>query len=138
EKESRILESLLCTVSAEELMAGKLLGLGAAGLLVVAIWLGMGLVSAGPALAMIQMRIPPTLLVLAVTYFLLGYLFYGSLMTGIGAVTNSMREAQQFAVWFSFANFVPFIMITTVLGHPEAPLPVYLSMFPPTAATTMM
>jgi ABC-2 type transport system permease protein len=138
EKESRILESLLCTVSAEELMAGKLLGLGAAGLLVVAIWLSMGLASAGPALAMMQLHVPTSLLVLAVVYFLLGYLFYGSLMTGIGAVTNNMREAQQFAVWFSFANFVPFIMITSVLARPNAPLAVFLSLFPPTAATTMM
>jgi ABC-2 type transport system permease protein len=85
-----------------------------------------------------QLHVPLSLIVLAVAYFLLGYLFYGSLMTGIGAMTNSMREAQQFAVWFSFANFVPFIMITTVLGRPNAPLPIFLSMFPPTAATTMM
>src|SRR5439155_5854171 len=43
EKESRILESLLCTVSAEELMAGKLFGLGGVGLLVVGIWMSVGM-----------------------------------------------------------------------------------------------
>ena len=59
-------------------------------------------------------------------------------MTGIGGITNNMREAQQFAVWFTFANFAPFIMITRILGHPSDPLAVGLSMFPPTAATTMM
>ena len=52
-------------------------------------------------------------------YLLLGYLFYGSLMTGIGAITNNMREAQQFAFMFTFVNFVPFILITNILAHPD-------------------
>jgi len=138
EKESRILESLLCTVSAEELMAGKLFGLGAAGLLVVAIWVGIGAVFVGPILVLAGVTLPAGLLAIALAYFLLGYLFYGSLMTGIGAVTNNMREAQQFAVWFTFLNFVPFIMITFLLGRPNSPLAVGLSLFPPTAAGAMM
>jgi ABC-2 type transport system permease protein len=138
EKESRILESLLCTVSAEELMAGKLFGLGAAGLLVVAIWTAAGSTVLGPVLLLAGVHIPASLLVIALAYFLLGYLFYGSLMTGIGAVTNNMREAQQFSVWFTFLNFAPFIMITFLLGRPNSPLAVALSLFPPTAAGSMM
>ncbi len=138
EKESRILESLLCTVSSEELMAGKLFGLGAAGLLVVAIWVGLGVATVGPVLVMAGVHLPPGLLGIALAYFLLGYLFYGSLMTGIGAMTSNMREAQQFAVWFTFMNFVPFIMITFLLGRPGSPLAIGLSLFPPTAAGAMM
>jgi ABC-2 type transport system permease protein len=138
EKETRILESLLCTVSADELMAGKLLGLGSVGLAIVGIWATAALAFAGPVLLMLKAAVSPQLLVIALGYFLIGYLFYGSLMTGIGAMTNNMREAQQFAVWFSFANFAPFIMITRILGHPSAPLAVALSMFPPTASTAMM
>jgi ABC-2 type transport system permease protein len=138
EKESRILESLLCTVSAEELMAGKLFGLGAAGLLVVTIWAGTGLSVFGPVLLMAGVHLPPGLLLIALGYFLLGYLFFGSIMTGIGGVTNNMREAQQFAVWFTFMNFAPFIMITFLLGQPNSPLAVGLSLFPPTAAGAMM
>jgi ABC-2 type transport system permease protein len=138
EKESRILESLLCTVSAEELMAGKLFGLGAAGLLVVAIWAGTGMSVFGPILLMAGVKLPAGLLLIALCYFLLGYLFFGSIMTGIGGVTNNMREAQQFAVWFTFMNFAPFIMITFLLGRPNSPLAVGLSMFPPTAAGAMM
>jgi len=138
EKESRILESLLCTVSAEELMAGKLFGLGAAGLLVVAIWASVGIATVGPIMVLAGVHLPPGLIVIALTYFLLGYLFYGSLMTGIGAMTSSMREAQQFAVWFTFLNFVPFIMITFLLGRPGSPLAIGLSMFPPTAPGAMM
>lgn len=138
EKESRILESLLCTVSAEELMAGKLFGLGGAGLLVIGIWATIGGVVAAPMLVLSGIRLPPGLLAIALAYFLLGYLFYGSLMTGIGAVTTSMREAQQFSVWFTFLNFVPFVMITFLLGQPNSPVAVLLSMFPPTAPGAMM
>ena len=138
EKESRILESLMCQVSAEELMAGKLLGLGAVGLLVIGTWVGVGLAASGPMLAMLPIQLPVSLMALAVVYFLLGYLFFGSIMTGIGAITNNMREAQQFAVWFTFANFVPFIMITTILARPDSMLAQILSLFPPTAATAMM
>jgi len=84
------------------------------------------------------MQLPATLLAFAFVYFLLGYLFYAGLMTGIGAVTNNMREAQQFAMMFTFANFVPFILLTNLLSKPDGPLAVGLSLFPPTAPTTMM
>ena len=138
EKETRILESLLCEVSAEELLAGKLFGLGAVGLLTVGAWMGLGFMVSGPALAILPVHLQPSLVMVAALYFLFGYLFFGSIMTGIGAVTNNMREAQQFAVWFTLANFAPFILITTILAHPDGPLPFWLSLFPPTASTTMM
>jgi ABC-2 type transport system permease protein len=89
-------------------------------------------------LLMAGVHLPPGLLLIALGYFLLGYLFFGSIMTGIGGVTNNMREAQQFAVWFTFMNFAPFIMITFLLGQPNSPLAVGLSLFPPTAAGAMM
>jgi ABC-2 type transport system permease protein len=138
EKESRILESLMCTVSPEELMAGKLVGLGSVGLMVVAIWIGMGLMVAGPMLAAMHISVPPALLTLAVVYFVVGYLFYGSLMIGIGGITNNMREAQQFSVWFTFANFAPMIAIWPILSRPGGPVAIAMSMFPPTAATSML
>ncbi len=138
EKESRILESLLCTLSAEDLLAGKLVGLGAAGFTLVAVWMAAGLALGSPLMAVAQVQLEPRLLVLAIVYFLLGYLFYGSLMTGIGAVTNNMREAQQFAMMFTFMNFVPVIVLTSILAHPDGALAVVLSLFPPTAPTTMM
>ena len=138
EKESRILESLLCQVTAGELMAGKLIGLGSVGLVVIGTWVAAGAVASGPMLAAMPIHIPLPLIVIAVGYFLLGYVFYGSVMTAISAVTSNMREAQQFSVWFTFANFVPFIMLTRILGHPGSGLAVGLSMFPPTAATAMM
>ncbi|MBI1799513.1 MAG: ABC transporter permease [Candidatus Eisenbacteria bacterium] len=138
EKESRILESLLCTVSAEDLMAGKLIGLGGAALTLVGCWVAMGAAFSAPAALFAQLHFTPLLIAAMLAYLLLGFLFYASLMTGIGAITNNIREAQQFAFMFTFANFVPFIMMRAILGRPDGSLAVGLSMFPPTAQTTMM
>ncbi len=138
EKESRILESMLCTVNAEELLAGKLIGLGGAGLTLVGAWIGMGAAVAVPGALMTQLHVSQTLLVLGILYFLLGYLFYGSLMTGIGAITNNMREAQQFSFLFTFMNFIPFYLMTPILAHPDSGLAMGLTFFPPMAPVAMM
>ena len=138
EKESRILESLLCSVTPEELMAGKLIGLGGVGLTMVGAWILMGLAVATPGAMLAQIAVSPRLLLFAVAYFLLGYLFYGSVMTGIGAVTNSMREAQQFSFLFTFMNFIPFYMLTVIISRPDSGLALGLSLFPPMAPVAMM
>jgi ABC-2 type transport system permease protein len=138
EKESRILESMLCTVIPEELLAGKLIGLGSAGLTLVVSWLVIGAVAAGPAAAAIQASVRPSLLIVMIAYFMLGYLFYGSLMTGIGAIASNMREAQQFSVWFTFMLFVPFYLLPTLIGNPNSPLALTLSLLPPTAPVSSM
>ena len=138
EKESRILESLLCTVTPEDLMVGKLIGLGSAGLTLVGVWLVFGTVAASTALALVQFEFSPTLVALALLYFVFGYLFYASLMTGIGAIANNLREAQQVAIVFTMMNFIPFYALTKILNSPNSSVTVGMSLFPPTAPTTMM
>lgn len=138
EKESRILESLLCTVTPDDLMLGKLIGLGGAGLTLVGVWLVFGLGAASASLALGPLDFSPALVVLAVLYFLFGYLFYASLMTGIGAIANNLREAQQLAVLFTMMNFIPFYALTKILNSPNSQVTVGMSLFPPTAPTTMM
>lgn len=138
EKETRILESLLCTVTADDLMVGKLFGLGAAGLTLVGTWIVLGVGLGGSMLAMMHVQVSPVLVALGLAYFLLGYLFYGSLMTGIGAVANNLREAQQFAVIFTMSNFFPFYVLVKILNSPNSAVAVAMSLIPPTAPTTMM
>lgn len=138
EKESRILEALLCTVTPDELMLGKLVGLGGAGLTLVGVWLVFGLGAASTTIAALQIELSPLLAAFGVLYFLLGYLFYASLMTGIGAIANNLREAQQLAIVFTMMNFIPFYALTKILNNPQSPVTVGMSLFPPTAPTTMM
>lgn len=138
EKESRILESLLCTVTADDLMVGKLVGLGGAGLTLVGVWLVFGLGASSAVLSLVQFQFSPLLVSLALLYFLFGYLFYASLMTGIGAIANNLREAQQLAIVFTMMNFIPFYALTKILNSPNSSVTVGMSLFPPTAPTTMM
>ena len=138
EKESRILESMMCAVSAEELVVGKLVGLGSVGLTMVGSWIAMGAALSGPLLLSVKLPITPALVVFMVAYFLLGYFFYASVMTGVGAITNNLREANQTAFVFTFMNFIPFYLMTTIIGHPNGGIAIGLSMFPPTAPVSMM
>jgi ABC-2 type transport system permease protein len=142
EKESRILESLLCSATPQDLLAGKLIGLGGAGLTLVGAWMAMGGIVGSPGLlfaaGQMPLRVPGGLLVLAFVYFVLGYLFYGSIMTGIGAMTSNMREAQQFSVMFTFMNFVPMLFLQMIMAKPDGPAATTLSLFPPTAAVAML
>ena len=138
EKETRILEALLCTVTPDELMMGKLLGLGGAGLTLVGVWGVVGLSTFSSILAVMGGDLSPMLLLIGILYFLVGYLFYASLMTGIGAIANNLREAQQLAIVFTMANFFPFYVLTKIINAPNSGLAVGMSLFPPTAATTMM
>ena len=138
EKETRILESLLCTVTPDELLIGKLVGLGSAGLTLVAVWIMAGAVAASGTLAVMHVNVPPSLLILGFAYFMLGYLFYASLMTGIGAITSNLREAAQMSTVLTMLNFVPFWLMVRILNSPNSGFARGISMFPPSAATAMM
>lgn len=138
EKESRILESLLCLVTPDELLLGKMVGLGGAGLTLVAIWLSAGAFGLSAVALAVRPEVPIGLVAIAVAYFICGYVFYGSLMTGIGSLAGSAREAQQFSIAFTFSNFLPFIMMTMILAKPNGPLATVLSLLPPTASTAML
>lgn len=138
EKESRILESMLCSVTPGELLAGKMLGLGSAGLTLVGVWILAGAFSSASVLAFIHVSVPASLLMLGLLYFLFGYIFYASIMMGVGSMTSNMREATQFSGYLTLLNVCPFWVMWIFLNTPNSPLAVGLSMFPPTAATSMM
>jgi ABC-2 type transport system permease protein len=142
EKENRVVEIVLSSVPSGPLMGGKILGLGAAGLTQVGIWVGTAII-ATPLLAdrfgdVGDVLPGPTVLVLAIAYFVLGYLAYGTLFAAIGAIAPGNREAQQYSGFFGFIAAIPFIMLASFLADLQS-LPVYvLAIFPLTAPTTML
>lgn len=141
EKENRVIEVLLSSVTHEELLAGKLLGLGAAGLTQLAIWVGSGLLFAlvTPRLAAIPpIVIAPGTVVVAVLMFLLGYALYAAAMAGVGSLGTSWRESQQMAGAAVMFAVVPLMLITVILELPDGGVARFLSLFPPTAPIGMM
>jgi ABC-2 type transport system permease protein len=129
---------MLCSVSPDELLAGKLLGLGSAGLTLVTVWAGFGLYSSAGVLALAKVSLPPSLLVLGFFYFLFGYLFYGAIMLSVGSMTSNLREATQISGYLTLLNVCPFWMMWKFLNSPNSAITVAMSLFPPTAATSMM
>lgn len=136
EKESRILESLLALVTPDELLMGKLLGLGSAAMLLVLAWGGLGiwaLVTQAPAFG-----IAPSTIVLGFVYFLLGFLFFGTFMLGVGSLVSTFQESNQLATAITLSAMLPFFMISAILDQPNGPIATTLSLIPWTAPVTMM
>jgi ABC-2 type transport system permease protein len=138
EKESRILESLLCSVTPAELLTGKMLGLGSAGLTLVGVWIMAGAFTSASVLSFIHVSVPASLLILGLLYFLFGYIFYASIMMAVGSLTSNLREATQFSGYLTLLNVCPFWAMYVFINTPNSAFAVGMSLFPPTAATSMM
>ncbi len=135
EKENRLMEILLSSVSSRQLITGKVLGIGTAGLMQVAIWvavtpllLNLASSSIGGFISAIQ--IPTNLLGLAVVYFILGYLLFAVLSVGVAAVSSSVREAQTLASIFTLWVIAPFWLLSAIIAFPNSLAWVVLSIFP--------
>ncbi|MES0278969.1 MAG: ABC transporter permease [Dehalococcoidales bacterium] len=105
EKENRIMEILLSSVSTRQLITGKVLGLGAAGLAQMFFWLLSArliieVMPAGISDALGGIEVSAGLLALSLLYFILGYLLFAILMAGIGAIGATARESQQLSTVF--------------------------------------
>lgn len=142
EKETRVVELVISSVRPMELMAGKVVGLGALGLTQVLIWLVSTVAFSGGLVALLAAAgaflIPTHVLVLGVVYYLLGYTLYAILMAGIGALGTTMQESQQLAGIFSFFAAVPYVLSGFLFANPNALVARILSFFPLTAPTMMM
>jgi ABC-2 type transport system permease protein len=139
EKENRVIEIILSSVRPHELLFGKLLGLGAAGLVQLVIWIAVGTFAvslmAAAALAVLDFK----LFVSCLVFFVLGFLMLGSLMTGTGALGSNARESQQLsAVWTLTTVMPPALTWMGIMEEPNGTLARILGWFPLTAPITMM
>ena len=144
EKSSRIMEVLVSSLRPFEMLLGKILGVGAVGLLQLSIWGGtIFLVTSQRAQlarlvgvsadAMQRLPIPtmpPALLVIFLLYFVLGFLLYGAVYAAIGSMFNEIREAQQVAMFVQMGIMVGFFTLFAVMKDPTGSLAVTASMLP--------
>ncbi len=148
EKSNRILEVLLSSVSPIELMAGKIAGIAVTGLTVVVTWVitfilvvkflpGM-LGSADMGINLSQIASDPIYLGSFLSYFLLGYLLYAALLVGIGAVCNSLKEAQNLMTPVTIMLMLPLFAMIPIGKDPNGTLAKVLSYVPPFTPFVMM
>ena len=140
EKENRVVEILLSSIPALPLMAGKVLGLGAAGLTQVALWLATALIALPFANAQfsVSLTLPWTTIVLAIIFFTLGYLSYGAIFAAIGALAPSSREGQQYGSFFGFLAVIPLIFSSVFLTDLNSPIVTILCLLPLTAPAAVL
>jgi ABC-2 type transport system permease protein len=142
EKEGRVIEILLSSISPTQLLAGKILGLGALGLIQVSVWLGAGAALMGAAMALFTLTDVISLslgtVALGMLYFVLGYLLFATLMGVAGSMGTTQRESQQIAGIFSMAAAVPWMTFGLVFTNPHSPVAVVLSYVPLTSPVMML
>jgi ABC-2 type transport system permease protein len=142
EKENRVMEILMMSVTPRQLLTGKIVGLGLLGLLQTIAWVGTGrvlLALSGTTFNIpIAFQLPPSFLVWAVIFFLLGYSVYASLMAGLGALVPNLREASQATILVIFPLIIPIFLLSVLIEQPHSLLATILSIFPLTAPVAMM
>ena len=143
EKENRLIEILLSSVSARQLLTGKVLGIGAAGLVQVGVWvisapflLNLASSSVGGFISTIQL--PANFIALAVVYFILGYLFFAVLSAAIGAISSGSREGQQLIGVFTIPLLIPLWFTSLIMFFPDNPAWVFFTIFPLSAPVEVM
>jgi ABC-2 type transport system permease protein len=137
EKENKVVEVLMASANPQEILSGKLLGLGAAGLLQIGVWLSILLVSGlgvVPMLMSANVDMPWAALAMAVPLFLVSFLFYGSLMLGTGSLGSNMREAQQLSMVWSLMAALPMIMSMALIRDPHGIVARVMTIVPFSAA----
>lgn len=135
EKNSRVVEVILASATPRELMAGKILGVGAVGMTQIAIWwlMAAGLSVAGLAsgatglggLSVGNLKLGYFLL-----FFVLGYFLYATLWAALGAMVNSEQEAQQMQFFVMLPLIFSMVVMIAVIRQPNSGLAVWMSFVP--------
>ena len=148
EKTNRVVELIVSAIRPGSLLLGKILGVGAVGLLQLSVW-------GAAALLMIHFRQPllelfgfgastfdlPPLTIsdvgVGLLFFLLGYFFYSSLFAAIGAMVNSEQEAQQAQTPLIIILAIPAVFVQLVASDPRGGLAQLLTLIPFTSPVLM-
>lgn len=142
EKENRVVEVLLSSLSPIQLMTGKIIGLGILGLVQIVVWFGavwgVGAVAAASFAAVSGFQLDLSLVVVSAVYFLLGYLLFAAFMAAAGAASTTLREGQQLASIVTILAMIPFMLTSLFFANPDAMIIRVLSYFPLTAPIMMM
>jgi ABC-2 type transport system permease protein len=135
EKTSRVFEVLLATIKPEELLAGKILGVGAVGLTQIGLWMLAAIALSSSSLAAGVLGtghafLTGTQIGFFILYFVFGFLLYSSIAAALGAMTNSEQELQQLNMFLVLPLAFCFVMLFSIIRAPNSPLARVISLIP--------
>ncbi len=145
EKETRIAEILFSSARPFELMLGKLVGVGLAGLTQLGIWVAsaailLGFLSLQADLQPILASVPPITALMVVyflIFFLLGFFIYASIFALIGSMVTTVQEGGQFAFPPIMIMLAAFYFCFAVIRDPNSSLSFWVTLAPFLAPITM-
>ena len=128
ERTNRMVEILLSTVSARELMIGKILGLGSLGMVQILFYLSIGVIfGMVKGIEIVRFDELPILFI----YFLTGYFFFASIYATLGTLFDNEQDAQQSMIIVSIIAMVPLMGSFYFMANPTALVTKILSFVPP-------
>jgi len=144
EKTSRINEVLVSSLKPFQLLLGKVIGVGSAGLLQLGIWIGAGFlltrnrfaiasqlgVSAPDVANLPIPTISADLVVVLLLFFFVGFFLYAAAYAAVGSMCSTIQETQQAAMPVTLVVAATFIAAFSLLQDPNGPLARVLSMVP--------
>jgi len=136
EKASRVVEVLLSAVSPLELMTGKIVGQLAVGLVLLALYAGLGF-AALLSLSMVGL-IDPWLIVYLLIFYFIAYFVMASMMAAIGAAVNEMREAQTLMTPVMLVVMIPWVLWMPITRDPNSLFATISSLLPPINSFVML
>ena len=123
------------SVSPDDLMAGKILGLGMLGLVQMMFYLLLGFVIAYfRDIPIIDLNQFPVFMI----YFITGYLFYSAIYATMGTFFNSEQEAQQSSGLIGIIAVLPVVFSSYFITNPGSNFTIFLSYFPPVTPFMMI
>jgi ABC-2 type transport system permease protein len=138
EKQSRVVELLLATITPWQLLAGKVIGLGAVGLLQLVILSAVAGVGAGAAGLLVLPGAAMGMFAMVVLWYLLGFFLYASLYAAVGSTVSRQEELQSVVAPMIFLLLIPFVLTINLLPNdPRNGLAAVLSFVPFFSQTVM-
>jgi ABC-2 type transport system permease protein len=138
EKSSRVMEVLLGSLTPDQLMTGKILGIGLVGLTQMAIYVLTAGVLRGYFAAQQGAAewtsaldaFSPAKMMWFVLFYILGYFTYTALFAAIGAVCNTEQEAQNLTTPVTMCLVIPMMLAFFFVNNPDSTPAVVLSLIP--------
>ncbi len=128
ERTSRTIEILLSSVTPDDIMKGKIMGLGALGMFQMVFYLVVGLsVTYYKGWATIDLQQIPFFMI----FFTTGYLFYAAIFAAMGTFFTSEQEAQQSSGIISLVAVLPMVFASYFITNPGSTFTIGLTYVPP-------
>jgi ABC-2 type transport system permease protein len=135
EKTNRVIEVLLSSCSARDLMTGKILGLSGLGIVQMLIW---GMIGLAVSLKTGANIYTTANLLLSLAYFILGYIFYSAIFVAAGSPVTTEQEAQQITSYVSLMLVFPMVIAMPVMQNANSVWIKVLSYIPLLTPTLMV